>query len=635
MCGICGIWGINDRSEMENHLNAMNKALSHRGLDDDGFFIEDRSGVGLAHRRLSIIDLSSAGHQPMHSHDERFTIVFNGEIYNFLELKQELKDYPYRTHTDTEVILAAYAKWGKNAPLHLHGMFAFAIWDHIEKTLFLARDRLGIKPLYLYQNDSTILFSSEIRSLLASGLVPRKLNTNALNDYLAYQTVHAPDTIIRDVTMLMPGHSLFIDKNLQGFRNLGGLPQTAYWDPLSTYRKDVTDFPKERIQKDIYELLYKAVEKRLIADVPFGAFLSGGIDSSIVVGLMSRVSSQAVRTFSVTFNEATYSEAPYAEIIAKRFKTEHTDIRLTPEDFLRELPLALEAMDHPSGDGPNTYVVSKVTRNAGITMALSGLGGDELFAGYDIFARSMKLNQYRWLVGFPKFVRTAVGTSLQKIRPSVATDKLRNLLELKNWNLSQTYPISREVLLPSDRLSLMGGNDGRINKVGSMLEELEQNDSFEQMANLSKVSVAELSSYLQNVLLRDTDQMSMASALEVRVPFLDHELVEYVLGVNDSHKYPSTPKKLLVEATGDLLPDDIVRRKKMGFQLPWQKWLKNELYDFGSDRINRLSERELLNPSAVKELWQQYLRNDPRVTWSRVWPLIVLEEWMEINHVDA
>jgi len=640
MCGICGILGKSDRPELENNLQVMTRSLSHRGPDDEGVFLDEHSDIGLGHRRLSIIDLSSAGHQPMHSQDKRFTIVFNGEIYNFLEIKQELKDYPYRTHTDTEVILAAYAKWGEDTPRHLHGMFAFAIWDHAEKTLFLARDRLGIKPLYLYQNESTILFSSEIRSLLASNLVPRKLNMDALDDYLGYQTVHAPDTIIRDVKMLMPGHSLLINrKDPQGFiskesfgQNLAGL---AYWDPLSAYRKDVADFPKERIQKDIYELLYNAVEKRLIADVPFGAFLSGGIDSSIVVGLMSRMSSQTVRTFSVTFNDSTYSEAPYAEKIANRFKTEHTDIRLTPEDFLHELPMALEAMDHPSGDGPNTYVVSKVTRNAGITMALSGLGGDELFAGYDIFTRSIKLNQFRWLTGFPKFVRSAIGASLQKVRPSVATDKLRSLLELKNWKLSQTYPISREVLLESDRMSLLGGNDGRINKVSSMLEELEQYDSFEQLASLSKVSIAELGSYLQNVLLRDTDQMSMASALEVRVPFLDHELVEYVLGVADSHKYPSTPKKLLVEATGDLLPDDIVNRKKMGFQLPWQKWLKNELFDFGSDRINRLSERELLTPSAVKGLWQQYLGNDPRVTWSRVWPLIVLEEWMEMNHVDA
>ena len=634
MCGINGALSVKDFPELKDCIHLMNQALSHRGPDDEGVFVDDQSCIGLGHRRLSIIDLSSAGHQPMYSHDKRLTIVFNGEIYNFPELKQELNDYPFRTHSDTEVILAAYQKWGNDTPRHLNGMFAFAIWDHVEKTLFLARDRLGIKPLYLYQNEGTILFSSEIRSLLASGLVPRKLNTSALDDYLAYQTVHAPDTIIKDVKMLMPGHSLSIKKaatHSESFRNASQL----FWDPLSTYRKDVANLSKEHIQKDIYELLYKAVEKRLIADVPFGAFLSGGIDSSIVVGLMSRVSSQAVRTFSVTFNESTYSEAPYAEKIARRFKTEHTDIRLTPDDFLHELPLALKAMDHPSGDGPNTYVVSKVTRNAGITMALSGLGGDELFAGYDIFTRSMKLNQYRWLAGFPKLVRSAIGASLQKARPSVASDKLRNLLELKNWNLSQTYPISREVLLQSDRMSLLGDNDGRINKVSSMLEELEQYDSFGQLANLSKVSIAELGSYLQNVLLRDTDQMSMASALEVRVPFLDHELVEYVLGVADSHKYPSTPKKLLVEATGDLLPDDIVNRKKMGFQLPWQKWLKNELFDFGSDRVNRLSQRELLNPSAVKGLWQQYLRNDPRVTWSRVWPLIVLEDWMETNHVDA
>lgn len=636
MCGICGILVTNNELKIGNHLQAMNQALTHRGPDDQGIFIDNQARVGLGHRRLSIIDLSSAGHQPMFNSDRRYTIVFNGEIYNFTELKQELKDYPYRSHTDTEVIIAAYLKWGTDAPSHLNGMFAFAIWDKLEKTLFLARDRMGIKPLYVFKNENLFLFSSEIRSLLASDLVPRKLNTLALDDYLAYQTVHAPHTIIKDVEMLMPGHSLLIRQTLQGFENLGGFhQQTAYWDPLSTYRKDVGGLPKEQIQKDIYELLYRAVEKRLIADVPFGAFLSGGIDSSIIVGLMSRASTQPVKTFSVTFNEEKYSEAPYAEKIAKRFKTDHTDIRLTPDDFLRELPLALKAMDHPSGDGPNTYVVSKVTRNAGITMALSGLGGDELFAGYDIFTRSVKLDRYRWLTGIPKSVRKAAGVSLQKIHPSIASDKLRYLLEQEEWDLASTYPLSREVLLKNDRRSLLGDISGNGNRVTSLLNELSRSAVFGELPHLSKVSIAELNSYLQNILLRDTDQMSMASALEVRVPFLDHELVEYVLGVADSNKYPLTPKKLLVDAIGDLLPIEIVNRQKMGFILPWQQWMKNELQDFCESRIKNLADRGIMKNSAVRTLWTRFINNDNRVTWSRIWPLVVLEEWMELQNVTA
>ncbi len=626
MCGICGIFGIYDRSKLETSVRAMNQTLAHRGPDDEGVFIDEQARIGLGHRRLSIIDLSSAGHQPMHSYDNRYTLVFNGEIYNFQELKRELKDYPYTTGTDTEVILAAYTRWGADAPAHLDGMFAFAIWDHIEQTLFLSRDRLGIKPLYLYQKDGILLFASEIRTLLASGLVPRKLNPTVLDDYLAYQTVHAPATIIKDVRLLPPGSNLMIGR--------GEVNEFSYWSLRTDFRKDVSGFPKEQVREDIFELLSSSVEKRLIADVPFGAFLSGGIDSSIVVGLMSQILSNPVKTFSVTFEEEEFSEAPYARMIADRFHTDHTDIHLSPNDFLEELPQALKAMDHPSGDGPNTYVVSKVTRKAGVTMALSGLGGDELFAGYDIFKRSLSLHQKQWILNIPKALRMAAAGVLQKTRPSVASDKIGKLLSMSRWDFQDTYPIAREVLSEEERLKLLETTNGDLNQVVQFTAELAGSKEYQGLPILSRVSIAELRTYLLNVLLRDTDQMSMASALEVRVPFLDHKLVEYVLGVPDQYKYPSTPKKLLIEATGGLLPEEIVNRPKMGFILPWQQWLKNELRSFCEMRIKNLADRGIMKKTAVQEVWNRFLGGDVRITWSRIWPLIVLEEWLEEHHVE-
>ena len=627
MCGINGIYGFADPGKIREGVSLMNDALSHRGPDDEGIYVTENGIVGLGHRRLSIIDLSSAGHQPMHSSDKRYTIVFNGEIYNFRELKKDLKNYSFKTGTDTEVILAAYERWGIDTPKYLEGMFAFGIWDSVEKTLFLCRDRLGIKPLYLYRNGSSLLFSSEIRALLSSGFVPRKLNKDALDDYLAYQTVHSPNTIIKDVTLLTPGHSLLLKK--------GEIKEISYWDLQSDFNKHVREFSRDQIKKDIYDLLYSAVEKRLIADVPFGAFLSGGIDSSIIVGLMSQILSNPVKTFSVTFEEEEYSEAPYARMIAKRFNTDHTDIRLSPVDFLNELPSALSSIDHPSGDGPNTYVVSKVTRNAGVTMALSGLGGDELFAGYDIFKRTLSLEQKQWILNIPKFIRKTGGSVLQLIKPSIASDKIRNLLNLDSWDFKNTYPISREVLLEKERINLLGSQNGYMNQVNKLVLEISESEEFKKLPTLSRISIAEFRTYLLNVLLRDTDQMSMASALEVRVPFLDHKLIEYVLGVPDKYKYPATPKKLLIDATSDLLPDEVVNRPKMGFILPWQQWLKNELRSFSETRIANLADRGIMDSSAIHNIWQRFMNDDVRVSWSRVWPLIVLEEYLEKQNVTG
>lgn len=408
MCGINGILGLSDTTLAKQKVQAMNTAMKHRGPDDDGLFAEDE--IVLGHRRLSIIDLSSAGHQPMQSHDGRFKIVYNGELYNYKELRFELKRvvsgsgeqaYFFQTNTDTEVIIAAYARWGEECVNHFNGMFAFAIWDSLKKELFIARDRLGIKPLYYLYTNNVLAFSSEIRSLLASELIPKKLDENNLVDYLRYQIVHAPNTIVKGVKMLMPGHCIKAVNDKITLHN--------YWNITKNISNASDGKSYTQVCKDVNSLLTKAVERRLIADVPFGAFLSGGIDSSAIVGLMSKVSTEKVKTFSVTFDESEFSESKYAQLIAKKFNTDHHEIKLNPSDFLKELPNALKAMDHPSGDGPNTFIVSKATKEAGITMALSGLGGDELFAGYDVFKRSLELNKKAWLNAFPRFMRGAGG----------------------------------------------------------------------------------------------------------------------------------------------------------------------------------------------------------------------------------
>jgi asparagine synthase (glutamine-hydrolysing) len=630
MCGINGIYGIADAASAKSRVAQMCDAMSHRGPDDQGVFNDGPATLG--HRRLSIIDLSAAGHQPMTTEDGRYTIVYNGELYNYKSIKLDLsrsvrgseqESWFFRTNTDTEVVIAAYARWGADCLHKFNGMYAFALWDNVKKELFIARDRLGIKPLYYYKDGDVLAFASEMRSLLASGIVPKKLDADGLVDYLRYQTVHAPSTIIENVKMLLPGHYMLITPSGTAIQKYWSLPSKG---EASVERKDYKE-----ICKDVHSLLYHAVERRLVADVPFGAFLSGGIDSSAIVGLMSQVQADKVKTFSVVFDEKDFSEAQYSQLIAKKFNTDHHEIHLKVSDFLAELPNALKSMDHPSGDGPNTYVVSKATKNAGITMALSGLGGDELFAGYDVFKRTQELERKQWIAAVPGFIRSVAGSVLKKRRPGVQTDKMAEMLKQDDLSLASTYSLSRQVLLDKQVLSMLQSEELSKSRVKEIVKELERKNS---LPLLSRVSAAEISTYMQNVLLRDTDQMSMAHALEVRVPFLDYTLVEYVMSIPDKYKDPVTPKKLLVDAMGELLPSEIVNRPKMGFTFPWKHWMKNELRGFCEEKMEALSNRRSFRKEGVMNLWKAFVNDDPRVTWSRVWPLVVLENWMQQNGIE-
>jgi len=503
-----------------------------------------------------------------------------------------------------------------------NGMFAFAIWDNEKKELFIARDRLGIKPLYYYQKNNLFLFSSELRALLSSECIPKKIDSSSLSDYLRYQTVHAPSTIIENVKMLLPGHSIKVSNSEVEIEN--------YWKLIPEKIENKKEKNYEEICKDVKKLLSESVERRLIADVSFGAFLSGGIDSSAIVALMSQVSSQKIKTFSVTFDESEFSEAKYAQLIANKYNTDHHEIKLKPSDFLTELPAALSAMDHPSGDGLNTYIVSKATKNAGITMALSGLGGDELFAGYPVFKQWMDLKNKFWLNAIPSFARSMGGNLLSNIKPSVASEKKAALLKHEVIDFSAFYSLSRQVLLDKQMQNILSGKLEN-NQVSAFLK---TQKIGKLKSEISKISVAEIATYMQNILLRDSDQMSMANALEVRVPFLDHTLVEYVLMLSDKAKMPLTPKKLLTDAMGDLLPLEIINRPKMGFTFPWKHWLKNELHDFCEQNIRALSKRSFFNENSIMQLWKDFLNNNPRITWSRIWHLVVLENWLQQNNVE-
>ncbi len=627
MCGINGIFGLEDGARAEEIVVRMNSALAHRGPDDEGTF--RGSGVVLGHRRLSIIDLSKSGSQPMTTPDGRYTIVYNGELYNYKALKLELQraeagadavPYPFRTQTDTEVILAAYLRWGTNCLTHFNGMFGFAIWDNREQTLFIARDRLGIKPLYYWAGGNVFAFSSELRALLETGMMPRKTNLTALNDYISFQTVHAPLTIIDNIKMMLPGHYAMVGKS----KSAEDIQPVKYWSPLDA-EEDKQVKPYKEICRDIRELLTSAVELRLVSDVPFGAFLSGGIDSGIIVALMAQIMNRRVKTFTVSFSEKEFDEAPYSRQVAEKYGTDHHNINLSAEECLEELPAALAAMDHPGGDGINSYIVSKAAKEEGVTMALSGLGGDELFAGYPLFRRLYRLEKIKALSPLLKPMLAPPAALYYALKSSPASAKLKELSMLPDWNLDHTYFLSRQVISREQAIKML-----------NCKATYERDAEFSSLQGiLSRISTAELNHYLPDILLRDTDQYSMANALEVRVPFLDYRLVEYVLALNDRVKYPHTPKKLLADAFGALLPPAILERKKTGFTLPWKRWMKKELMTFCEGNIKNFAERDGFNREEILKLWNGFLRNDSATPWYKVWHLAVLENWLEKNKVEC
>ncbi len=621
MCGINGIFNLSLNGDFAPNVIKMNAMMNHRGPDSEGYYHEN--GLSLAHKRLAIIDLSPAGNQPMFFQEGRYAIIFNGEIYNFQEIKSELsQDFIFKSNSDTETILAAYCKWGIDSLEKLNGMFAFAIWDTKEKTLFIAKDRFGEKPLYYNFSNNILAFSSELRSLIQSNLFKPELDLNSAADHLSYQTVYHPNSILKNVLRLPAAHYLMATTK--------GIKINCYWNPAEKIDPLVSNLSYPEICENINSHLKRSVKLRMISDVPFGAFLSGGLDSSTIVALMSQASNLPVKTFSVIFNEKEFSEEKYSRIIAKKFNTEHTEILLTPKDFLNNIPAALNAMDHPSGDGPNTYIVAKSTKNAGVTMALSGLGSDEIFAGYPVFKKTYQLLKTFRLDLHPRILRRIYPLLLSLVFKGIPLNKLSKILNSKTISFDTLYPISRRLFFDED-LNKISSTIKYQKSLEQIISPLKLEDNF----LLSQISLAEFSTYMQDVLLRDCDQMSMAHALEIRVPFLDHQLVEFVLSVPDHFKYPSSTKKLLVDSLYAILPQEIFHREKRGFTFPWDQWLKNELKEFCYNYIFLASTKSYYNKKGILDLWESFLKNDDRVSWAMIWNIVVLEYWLEKNAIGC
>ena len=640
MCSISGIIQLSssnlDREELSSAVSRMNTALHHRGPDDYGVAKIHAHASSPAHSinlslgntRLAIIDVSSAGHQPMHDPDTGNWITYNGETYNYCQLRSELGDEfgPWRSNTDTEVVLRAYRKWGMDAFARLRGMFALAIWDQSKRKLVLARDEFGIKPLYCFFGPSDpltssvissniFLFASEVRALLASGMVPRTLSASGLSSLLEFGSVQAPLTIANDIWSLMPGTCLTVTEK----------------SPLQL-GFDVVDFKSSRVsthatsrdqaKAQLREVLEDSIKHHLVSDVPLGVFLSGGMDSSAVVALMSRVTAERPRTFSVVFDEQEFTEAEHSQAIARKFNTQHSEISLSEQSLISELPDALAALDQPTMDGINTYIVSKAVKASGVTVALSGLGGDELFGGYPSFRRALRMEAAS---GFARGVLRSVARV-----GGFANDSKAIQLASSNSDPAAVYRISRQLFSPQLVRELA---TGPIGKSGPDYHSNGERDT------VNLISRFEMNGYMANTLLRDTDSVSMAHALEVRVPFVDKEVAEFVLSMPGSWKLSNgnghQSKPLLAETLADLLPPEVLHRRKMGFTLPFKKWMTCQLKDQISDVFSDASRLTScgLSQHSVTHLWQRFLRRPGSVGWSRPWTLYVLAKWCELNDV--
>lgn len=625
MCGICGVLNF----DKEHHVTAdiverMSAVLAHRGPDDGGVFVH--GNIGLGHRRLSIIDLSSAGRQPLFNEDGTIVIVFNGEIYNFKELRQKLiaNGHSFRSESDTEVVIHLYEEYAEACLQKLVGMFAFAIWDSRHKKLFLARDRLGIKPLLFSIAKDRILFASEIKALLECQDMTPELDYRAIHDYLTFLSIPAPNTIFADIQKLLPGHYLTCTSGKMVIRQ--------YWDltAVEGLEKDEDYFGEQLV-----ELFMRVVKRHLISDVPLGVFLSGGTDSSFIVGIMSEVSTDPTKTFTIGFDEKSFDETRYSRIVANKFKTDHHEYILRPNkvDLLEEL---VTFFDEPFADPSAlpTYLVSKMAREH-VKVALSGAGGDELFAGYKIYMQDRVAEIYRKV---PTCVRENV------IRPVI-----QNLVSSKkNSFTNKAKRFLKNASLPYEK-----GHLGRFYSSGfdeeekrrlytadfyqsaiadyNSIEAIQGAYQHSQKDSLNNILAGDVITYLSDDLLTKADRMGMANSLEIRVPYLDHEFVEFVYAMPSWLKLKGLRTKyILKKIASRYIPKEAIYRKKRGFLIPIDSWFKNDLKELALDLLApaEIAKRGLFNPGYVTSLLRDHF-DDKCDNSHRLWQLIILELWYQ------
>ncbi len=617
---------------MKQLISQMTESLLHRGPDDGGTWTEVEQGIALGMRRLAIQDLSAAGHQPMTSKDGRYVIVYNGEVYNAAELRHflEQEGLNFHGHSDTEVILEACARWGIiDTVSQLIGMFAFGLWDKQEKTLTLVRDRLGIKPLYYGKVGETLLFGSELKALLAHNKFDKKINLDALSNYFKYNFIPAPQTIYNNIYKLLPG-------TLITFYESGKEKSHVFWDPLKIVQEGINlrerqSYDDKRVIDDLEELLKDSVKRRMVADVPLGAFLSGGVDSSIVAAIMQSLSSRPIKTYSIGFEEKGFNEAEHARAVAQHLKTDHHELILSPQDVVSIVPQMPKYFDEPFADASQipTYLVSKLARES-VKVVLSGDGGDELFAGYN---RHRVATQMQKIYGFlPLVFRNAIGSSLKlggedfwdRAIPSSflpqAGDKFYKLANiLKAKDAKELYEVllsqrktSANFLLHQNNLSITSSEVQFSKFVDSM-----------QYWDLIK--------YLPDDILAKVDRASMAVGLEARVPLLDHRIVAFAWGLPADMKIRGSETKwILRQVLYRYVPKSLIERPKMGFGIPIGKWLKGPLRQWAEEFISekRLKSSGFFDVKQVQQMWREHLQGQGNYQ-HQLWSILMFEAWKE------
>jgi asparagine synthase (glutamine-hydrolysing) len=653
VCGICGAAYTAPDKDTQSRVRVMTAAMSHRGPDGEGFIMNEPRAPGLAlgMRRLSIIDLPG-GHQPIWNETRDVAVVFNGELYNYRKLREVLLlcGHRFSTQSDTEVLVHAWEEWGEDCLAELRGMFAFALLDLRRRhaavpVLFVARDPLGIKPLYYTQTSDGFAFASEVRALLASGLCPRQISQDALTAYLLFGSVSEPVTLLDGVFSLPPGH-----KMLMYIPERRRVPRAHPWyDAARSPAARDPNRPREfsAAARQLRPLLQDAVEAHLIADVPVGLFLSSGLDSSAIAMLAGRAKA-GIQSFTLTFPGTTFDEAALARVVAGHCGSRHTEVPLDGAAILSRMDEALAALDQPTMDGINTYFVSWAARQVGLKVALSGLGGDELFAGYSTFSDVPRLNKLAQTAKlFPVSFRRALAPLLRTILGGAGKSDAASKAAAA-WTdphvLPHLYFFARALFPPGGRLDDLVDPRFRASAISADGVTLDPTwlawfqrvtDEAAKLEPTAAISWLEMRTYMASTLLRDTDSVSMARSLEVRVPLLDTPLVEFVNALPDAARIePGAQKALLVESLRDLLPPEILAQRKRTFTLPWEEWLRGPLRarleaSFASPSPTLAQH---LHFDGVRAVWSDFLAG--KTSWSRPWSLYVLNEWCR-RHLPA
>lgn len=643
MCGIVGFWkiGAENNEALKKEVSIMADTLSYRGPDDKGIYVNEK-GVALGHRRLSILDLSLKGHQPMESFGGRYVIVYNGEVYNYKELKKELENdfnIKFKSDTDTEVVLAGFEVWGIEETLkRMNGMFAIALWDKKERELFLVRDRIGIKPLYYGVQNGILFFASELKAIRANRFFKPEIDRNALALFFRHNYIPAPYSIYKNVKKLEPAHYAVIDRNLN-------IDIKCYWNVKEISEKGIKN-PIDLSERDaIFELeklLLDSVKKRMIADVPLGAFLSGGIDSSAVVALMQAQSNVPVKTFTIGFYEDNYNEAKFAKDVAKHLGTDHTELYVTPKETIGVIPKLPDMYDEPFSDSSQipTFLVSQLTRRY-VTVSLSGDGGDETFGGY---------NRYFWADNIWEKIN---------FMPLILRSQITKIISLFSPEFIDNFFKTIEVIVPEKFKQTLYGD--KLHKLSEILtsrspdeiykrlishwkspETLVLNsiepkiiiDDFFRIKNLipefkDRMMFFDLMTYLPDDILTKVDRASMSVSLEARVPILDHRIVEFSKRLPLSFKIKNGKSKwILRQVLYKYVPKELVERPKMGFGVPIDNWIRDPLRDWAEDLLDekKIKRDEFLNPEPIRKLWKEHLSG--KRNWQYLlWDVLMFQAW--------